>query len=278
MEIPCSDDRQSTYNDWRRCRRRDRGTRERLPANGAEHALRGVRSALHRHLRDAWQRSPVLFQRTHVADHENLGAARRAQRRLRGRSPDRSRARRATRAARSGDPGRPPRLGEGDPLRRSPGESGWPSPPVRGASRARLRGRAPHGAAQSPWPSPGLRAHLQHPIVSARVVRGHAEASRKMSTAYGLPRAPDDVRRLPDDRPGSFPRATGSAISASAPASSTPVGPPPTMTNVSRRARKSGSVSRSAASKASRTRQRMSRASSSVLRPGARGAHSGWPK
>ena len=39
-----------------------------------------------------------------------------------------------------------------------------------------------------------------------------------------------------------------------------------------------GSVSRSAASNASSTRRLISSASSSVLRPGARSAHSGWPK
>ena len=40
----------------------------------------------------------------------------------------------------------------------------------------------------------------------------------------------------------------------------------------------SASASRSACSKASRTRRRISRASSSVLRPGACAAHSSWPK
>ena len=57
-------------------------------------------------------------------------------------------------------------------------------------------------------------------------------------------------------------------ISASAPAISTPVGPPPIMTNVSSRSRRTGSVSRSARSNASSTRRRMSSASSSVFRPG----------
>jgi len=68
------------------------------------------------------------------------------------------------------------------------------------------------------------------------------------------------------------------AISATAPASSTPVGPPPTITKVSHAARRSGSISRSAASKASRMRRRMSRASSIVLSPGANRAQSSWPK
>ena len=73
-------------------------------------------------------------------------------------------------------------------------------------------------------------------------------------------------------------RSDWRAISASAPASSTPVGPPPTMTKVSSRRCLSGSVSRSAASNASSTRRRISSASSSVFKPGARSAHSGWPK
>ena len=54
-----------------------------------------------------------------------------------------------------------------------------------------------------------------------------------------------------------------------APASSTPVGPPPTMTNVSRAARRAGSVSRSARSSESKMRRRIDVASSSVLSPGA---------
>ena len=68
------------------------------------------------------------------------------------------------------------------------------------------------------------------------------------------------------------------AISPSAPASSTPVGPPPTSTNVIHSRRRSGSASRSAASNAMRIRRRISVASSMVLSPGAIGAHSGWSK
>ena len=64
------------------------------------------------------------------------------------------------------------------------------------------------------------------------------------------------------------------AISASAPAISTPVGPPPMMTNVSSGRRRAGSGSRSARSNASSTRRRISSASSSVFRPGACGRHS----
>jgi len=68
------------------------------------------------------------------------------------------------------------------------------------------------------------------------------------------------------------------AISDSAPASSTPVGPPPTSTNVSSRRRRAGSGSRSARSKASRIRRRISSASSRVFSPGASFSHASWPK
>ena len=68
------------------------------------------------------------------------------------------------------------------------------------------------------------------------------------------------------------------AISLSAPASSTPVGPPPMMANVSHARRFAASSSRSASSKAKRTRRRISRASSRLFSPGASSSHSGWPK
>ncbi len=73
-------------------------------------------------------------------------------------------------------------------------------------------------------------------------------------------------------------RRVSRAISPIWPASSTPVGPAPTTTNVSHAARPSGSSSASAASNAVRMRRRISIASSRVLRPGASGSHSSWPK
>ena len=73
-------------------------------------------------------------------------------------------------------------------------------------------------------------------------------------------------------------RSVSWAISPSAPASSTPVGPPPMITNVIHAWRWTGSASRSAASNAIRIRRRISVASSMVLRPGAYGAQSSWPK
>ena len=70
-------------------------------------------------------------------------------------------------------------------------------------------------------------------------------------------------------------RSVWRAISASAPAISTPVGPPPTITNVSSRRRSSGSGVRSATSKASSMRRRISVASSRLFSPGANFSQSG---
>jgi len=68
------------------------------------------------------------------------------------------------------------------------------------------------------------------------------------------------------------------ASSRTAPAISTPVGPPPTTTKVSRR-RRSSPLPRSARSNADSSLRRISVASSMVLRPGAIGSQSAsWPK
>ena len=64
------------------------------------------------------------------------------------------------------------------------------------------------------------------------------------------------------------------ARSRPAPASSTPVGPPPTRTKVSSSRRRAGSVSRSARSNAIKMRRLIVMASSSVLSPGAYCSHS----
>ena len=68
------------------------------------------------------------------------------------------------------------------------------------------------------------------------------------------------------------------AISLIVPAISTPVGPPPMTTKVSQASRSASSLARSARSKALIMRARMSNASASVFRPGAKAAHSSWPK
>ena len=84
-----------------------------------------------------------------------------------------------------------------------------------------------------------------------------------------------DARRLQATAPawaGSITRNSSvsvcRAISASVPASSTPVGPPPMTTNVNHAARFAASGSRSARSNAIKMRRRISSASSSVFSPG----------
>ncbi|CNH26432.1 Uncharacterised protein [Mycobacterium tuberculosis] len=74
------------------------------------------------------------------------------------------------------------------------------------------------------------------------------------------------------------PFSVWSASSAICPAISTPVGPAPTTVNVRSRWRRSGSLDRSAASKALRMRPRNSRASSMDFMPGANSANWSLPK
>ena len=102
--------------------------------------------------------------------------------------------------------------------------------------------------------------------------------SREMSPAGRL--ASTSTMRARDvsiDRNSS--RSVWRAISASVPASSTPVGPPPTSTNVS-----SSPLPRGIGLRARLARTRAggagesSIASSSVFSPGANGSHSAWPK
>ncbi|COX21572.1 Uncharacterised protein [Mycobacterium tuberculosis] len=69
-----------------------------------------------------------------------------------------------------------------------------------------------------------------------------------------------------------------SASSAICPAISTPVGPAPTTVNVSSLARRSGSLDRSACSKALNMRPRNSNASSMDFMPGANSAKWSLPK
>ena len=68
------------------------------------------------------------------------------------------------------------------------------------------------------------------------------------------------------------------ASSRTWPASSTPVGPAPTITTVSHFARSPGSSATAAISNAPKIRRRSSRASSIVFMPGAKRASSSWPK
>ena len=68
------------------------------------------------------------------------------------------------------------------------------------------------------------------------------------------------------------------AVTASSPAISTPVGPPPMTTKVSHSAGSAGSSLRSASSNAPKKRLRRSTASASVFSPHVTSCHSSWPK
>ena len=106
-------------------------------------------------------------------------------------------------------------------------------------------------------------------------------ASRSLSGNEGRIVGPASTRMMrawPVSMDRNSSRSVRRAISARVPASSTPVGPPPTRTKVSSSCRLAGSLSRSARSNASSTRRRISSASSSVLSPGASRAHSSCPK
>ena len=104
---------------------------------------------------------------------------------------------------------------------------------------------------------------------------GCAARVELFSSSVGRMRGPASTSTMRASR-GSMCAEVGASawreISAIAPASSTPVGPPPTIAKVSRSRRAAASGSRSAASKASRMRRRISRASSRVFRPGASGS------
>ena len=71
---------------------------------------------------------------------------------------------------------------------------------------------------------------------------------------------------------------TSTDSSLMAPASSKPVGPPPTMMQVSFAARLAASGYISARSNERKSRERMKVASSTSFMPGANSRHSSWPK
>ena len=216
----------------------------------------GVASHLDRDLRDARQRPAVRAgQRREIADHEDVRRARDREVRL--------------------------------------------DQHAAGAIERRRRAPRPSGDAATP---------AAHRTVSDAIVvdpdRARVPATRRSRSSWSAPRrraAPDRAARpragLRERRSGSTARlrAAGSSrepgskcrksrasdcreISASAPAISTPVGPPPITTNVSSARPLRGSLSRSARSNASSTRRRISSASSSVFSPGATRRHSSWPK
>ena len=101
---------------------------------------------------------------------------------------------------------------------------------------------------------------------SANVGRMRGPPSSRMTRAVAV-----SMRRK-------SPRKLWRAIVGNIPANSTPVGPPPTITNVRYAARSASSVAFSASSNAVRKRRRISIASSTFFSPGASASHSGCPK
>ena len=189
---------------------------------------------------------PLWRDRTRgVADHEHFGMARDRQIGL----DDHAAGRRAATpsVARAARPRRPP-----------------PTAPCRRCEPLRRRHRR---RAASIAVTARLLAHLD-----AEPLQRRARGVTQLSAESRQHRRPGlDERRCARARcrwTRNSSRSVWRAISASVPASSTPVGPPPTSTNVSSSCCRAASVSRSARSNASRMRRRISSASSSVFRPG----------
>ena len=193
---------------------------QRLPFRRADDVARRVGAHLHRDLRDAGQRPAVgPGERREIADDEHVGMAGDRQIGLDEDAPDAIERRAERRAERRGRDARGPQHG----LRLD-------------ARLARL--------ARTPGPmrvtSVPVRTSTPEPLEIA--ARGGAQRLGKRRE-HGRPAfEQDDPRRRSDRNAGSPSRATCRAISASAPASSTPVGPPPTMTNVSSAARRAASA------------------------------------
>ncbi len=172
--------------------------------------------------------------------------------------------------------------------------SGWPgiersgsttTRPARSSGTPSERASGDASDAGRPEDGPGGDPVAAHDDAVGRRCRSRRRPSRTSTPSARAPPGPS--ARAPRERPGGCAarprrgrcgrragRSTGSRtpstcreISAIAPASSTPVGPPPTRTKVSSARRRPGSVSRSAFSKARRMRRRISSASSSVFEP-----------
>ena len=228
----------------------------RLAAHAAQDVLRGVRRALHRRLRDAGKQLAALMQkRRRIADDEHLGMSGNREIGLDERRGRRDRAARRASPRAATRRRRPPRR----PCRRRAARLAEPS---RRARRCRVtRDALAHLDAE---PRQRLAAPRRAALGKRRQNRRPASTSTMRARAVSMARNSS--------------RSVCRAISASVPASSTPVGPPPTSTNVSSSRWRAGSVSRSARSNASRMRRRIAIASSSVFSPGAYGSHSSWPK
>ena len=93
-----------------------------------------------------------------------------------------------------------------------------------------------------------------------------------------MPPSNSSTRALPGSIRWKSLRRTSLESSAIWPAISTPVGPPPTTTNVSHARLASGSSSSAAISNAPKILPRSSRASLIVFIPGAQRENSSWPK
>ena len=198
------------------------------------------------------------FERHQIADDEHLRVpGQRAVGLHLARGPRGRRRRRARRraAARATRPARlPPRSWCGPRCGR---------PRRRGRSRRRRR--------------PGCRGAARPPAPRGRA--GLADAAAPGSWAARCPRASSStIRALAGSKRRKLARSARRESSAICPASSTPVGPAPTIANVSHGSRAASSGSSSAISKAPKIRPRSSSASSIVFIPGASRAYSSCPK
>ena len=123
-----------------------------------------------------------------------------------------------------------------------------------------------HARAVDPDEAP---AHERGDAEALQRARRLGRERRRIGGQHALPWSTSSTRAARGSIVRKSRRSVSRAISAIWPAISTPVGPAPTMANVSHAARAAGSCSSSAASKAARMRRRMSSAPSSVLSSGA---------
>ena len=157
------------------------------------------------------------------------------------------------------------------PARRPPRSSCGPrygrSRPRRWTRRGRFRRRR----------RPGCRAAPRHRAARGRVARAGA-AARGSWEVRCRAASSSTIRACVGSKRRKLWRSARRESSAIWPASSTPVGPAPTIANVSHGSRAAASGSSSAISKAPKIRPRSSSASSIVFIPGAWRAYSSWPK
>ena len=216
-------------------------------------AARDVAALRHGHRRDAGQQRAVLLDVHHVAD------ARRSPDGRAGSDPAARGCGRSDRSPRrSRAPAAPPAA---TPARRPPTAPCAPRCALRARRSApRRRRRRPAATAVPSRTVTPSRSSWR--LAFADRLGGYGGRTRSAASSRMISASAGWMARKSL-------RSVSLAISPSAPASSTPVGPAPTTTNVSQGCRRPASVSRSAISKASRMRERISVASSMVLSPGA---------